>query len=115
MNTIALNSLWSYLQSLALTTSNKKWLANHLYEAAKEEGEGDIDAYTTVDAQDLFSTSTSRCEYIDSDALSQLDTLQKARALTKEQLIELNQQEYIAPEELRLLLYRTVDDIYCTA
>ena len=37
MNAISLNSLWTYLQSLTLTTSNKKWLADHLYEAAKEE------------------------------------------------------------------------------
>ena len=37
MNTVSLNSLWSYLQSLSLTSSNKKWLADHLYEAVKEE------------------------------------------------------------------------------
>ena len=37
MNTLSLNSLWAYLQSLELTTSNKKWLADHLYEAIKEE------------------------------------------------------------------------------
>lgn len=37
MNTISLNSLWSFIQSLTLTTSNKKWLADHLYEAIEEE------------------------------------------------------------------------------
>ena len=37
MNTLSLNSLWAYLQSLELTTSNKKWLADHLYEAIKGE------------------------------------------------------------------------------
>ena len=37
MNTVSLNSLWSYLQSLSLTASNKKWLADHLYESVKEE------------------------------------------------------------------------------
>ncbi len=37
MNAVSLNSLWTYLQSLTLTTNNKKWLADHLYEAAKEE------------------------------------------------------------------------------
>ena len=41
MNAISLNSLWSYLQSLTLTTSNKKWLADHLYEAAREETQAD--------------------------------------------------------------------------
>lgn len=37
MNTLSLNSLWTYLQSLSLTASNKKWLAEHLFEAAKAE------------------------------------------------------------------------------
>ena len=37
MNALSLNSLWSYLQSLSLTTSNKKWLAEHLYESVNEE------------------------------------------------------------------------------
>ena len=35
MNTVSLNSLWSYLQSLSLTTGNKKWLADHLYESVR--------------------------------------------------------------------------------
>ena len=37
MNTISLNNLWSYLQGLTLTTSNKKWLAEHLYEDIRKE------------------------------------------------------------------------------
>ena len=37
MNAPSLNSLWSYIQSLTLTTSNKKWLADHLYEAIEAE------------------------------------------------------------------------------
>lgn len=37
MNSLSLNSLWAYLQSLSLTASNKKWLAEHLFEAAKEK------------------------------------------------------------------------------
>ncbi len=41
MNSISLNNLWSYLQSLTLTANNKKWLADHLYEAAREETEAD--------------------------------------------------------------------------
>ena len=39
MNTLSLNSLWAYLQSLALTASNKKWLADHLYESIKAESD----------------------------------------------------------------------------
>ncbi len=34
MNTAALSSLWTYIQSLMLTSSNKRWLAAHLYESA---------------------------------------------------------------------------------
>lgn len=37
MNTVSLNNLWIYLQSLTLTTSNKKWLADHLYESVKKD------------------------------------------------------------------------------
>ena len=37
MNAISLNNLWSYLQGLALTANNKRWLADHLYEEVKEE------------------------------------------------------------------------------
>ena len=37
MNTVSLNNLWTYIQGLTLTASNKKWLADHLYEAARVE------------------------------------------------------------------------------
>lgn len=37
MNTVSLNNLWTYIQGLTLTASNKKWLADHLYESAKAE------------------------------------------------------------------------------
>jgi len=37
MNAVSLNNLWTYIQGLTLTASNKKWLADHLYEAAKAE------------------------------------------------------------------------------
>ena len=35
MNTMSLNNLWSYLQGLSLTASNRQWLATHLMEAAE--------------------------------------------------------------------------------
>lgn len=35
MNTRSLNNLWSYLQGLSLTSSNQRWLANHLIKAAE--------------------------------------------------------------------------------
>ena len=37
MTAFSLNNLWSYLQGLTLTASNKHWLADHLYESAKME------------------------------------------------------------------------------
>jgi len=33
MSTVALNNLWIYIQSLALTNSNKDWLASKLMES----------------------------------------------------------------------------------
>ena len=61
MNAISLNNLWSYLQGLTLTTSNKRWLAKHLYEDAKEEEreakprqEFHIDAEDLVLSQDML-------------------------------------------------------------
>ena len=36
MNTLSLNRLWSFLQSLNLTASNRAWLADHLYETLQE-------------------------------------------------------------------------------
>jgi hypothetical protein len=82
MNAMSLNNLWSYLQGLSLSASNKRWLAEHLYEAAETE-------------------------------TTQQETLQKARALTEEQLQVMEQEESLSPEDLKLLLYRTVDNIYC--
>lgn len=40
------------------------------------------------------------------------DTLKKARALTSDEIAEMEQKEFVSLEELRLLLYRTVDDVY---
>lgn len=37
MNTLSLNKLWSFLQSLNLTASNRAWLIEHLHETAAAE------------------------------------------------------------------------------
>ena len=42
MNTVSLNNLWSYLQGLSLTKSNRQWLANHLIEATDIKKEKSI-------------------------------------------------------------------------
>ena len=50
MNSVALNNLWSYLQGLALTNSNKQWLADHLYEDVKAKE----DSKLQITADDLI-------------------------------------------------------------
>lgn len=48
MNAAALNSLWRYLESLNLTRSNRKWLAEHLVEPAPATTvEEDVTEYLT--------------------------------------------------------------------
>ena len=78
MNTVSLNSLWSYLQSLSLTASNKKWLADHPYESVEE-------ANDTVDETGEQLQSPSRA-YIENgevkvDIVSETMGIEEARAL----------------------------------
>ncbi len=37
MNAVSMNNLWSYLQGLSLTASNRKWLAEKLIGPVKEK------------------------------------------------------------------------------
>lgn len=37
MNAVSLNNLWSYIQGLPLTASNRRWLAERLIEPLQEE------------------------------------------------------------------------------
>ena len=37
MNAVSMNNLWSYLQGLSLTASNRKWLAEKLVEPVNEQ------------------------------------------------------------------------------
>ncbi|MBQ7496082.1 MAG: hypothetical protein IJT75_10110 [Bacteroidaceae bacterium] len=53
MNALSLNNLWSYIQGLALTTSNKRWLAEHLYEAASKEGQATPPVDFHINKEDL--------------------------------------------------------------
>ena len=45
MNAVSLNNLWLYLQGLTLTADNKRWIADHLYEEARQEEEA-LSPYT---------------------------------------------------------------------
>lgn len=37
MNAVSMNNLWTYIQGLSLTASNRKWLAEKLIEPEKKE------------------------------------------------------------------------------
>ena len=37
MNAVSMDNLWSYLQGLSLTASNRKWLAEKLVEPIKDQ------------------------------------------------------------------------------
>lgn len=46
MTTLAINKLWNFLQSLSLTASNERWLAERLLESANAK------SATSVNKQD---------------------------------------------------------------
>ena len=37
MNAVSMNNLWSYIQGLSLTASNRRWLAERLIEPLEEK------------------------------------------------------------------------------
>ena len=39
--TISMNTVLNFLHSMSLSTSNKKWLADHLYEEVRSEQEAE--------------------------------------------------------------------------
>ena len=43
MNAVSMNNLWTYLQGLSLTASNRKWLAERLVEPENKEVMSDQD------------------------------------------------------------------------
>ena len=63
MSTLQIESLWQFIQTLSLSTQNKKWLADRLLEssdaesstnattlnAIKEAREGKVTSYTSID------------------------------------------------------------------
>lgn len=59
----------------------------------------------------LSSDKLERLAVADFSA-EQVATLQEARKLTPKAIRDIEEQEFCSPEDLRLLLYRTVDDIY---
>ncbi len=66
MNAVSMNNLWTYLQGLSLTASNRKWLAERLIEPEKKEVMSD---------QEIKEGLT--------EAFSQLDALKRGKAKTR--------------------------------
>ena len=69
MNAIAMNNLWSYLQGLSLTASNRKWLAERLVEPTKgtvmsdeEIREGLIEAFQQLEEVKAGKRKTRKAE-----------------------------------------------------
>jgi hypothetical protein len=66
MNAVSLNNLWTYIQGLSLTASNRKWLAEKLIEPEKKEVMSD---------QEIKEGLT--------EAFSQLDGLKQGKVKTR--------------------------------
>jgi hypothetical protein len=66
MNAVSMNNLWTYLQGLSLTASNRKWLAERLIEHEKKEVMSD---------QEIKEGLT--------EAFSQLDGLKQGKVKTR--------------------------------
>ena len=71
MNAIAMNNLWSYLQGLSLTASNRKWLAERLVEPTKgtvmsdeEIREGLIEAFQQLEEVKAGKRKTRKAEVL---------------------------------------------------
>ncbi|MBQ9641816.1 MAG: hypothetical protein IJV06_09715 [Bacteroidaceae bacterium] len=58
MSTIALNNLWNYIQSLALSNSNKDWLASKLIESKVEDIDEEAPALRTQEQQEEYVRQT---------------------------------------------------------
>jgi hypothetical protein len=69
MNAVSLNNLWTYIQGLSLTASNRKWLAEKLIEPEKKEvmsdqeiKEGLAEAFSQLDGLKQGKVKTRSAE-----------------------------------------------------
>ena len=62
MTTIALNNLWRYLQGLALTEKDRKWLAGKLQEPTYH-----VDPYTISPSGDKFFADSRNVKAVEND------------------------------------------------
>lgn len=56
MSTVALHNLWSYLQGLSLSQSDREWLANHLVMPTKKPKADSADTERLEEALAHFHT-----------------------------------------------------------
>ncbi len=68
MNAASMNNLWSYIQGLSLTASNRRWLAERLTEPLREEASAPPVLQTWEDA--LADLDESEREFERGDVLS---------------------------------------------
>ena len=69
MNAVSMNNLWTYLQGLSLTASNRKWLAERLVESENKEvmsdqeiKDGLTEAFSKLDGLKQGSVKTRSAE-----------------------------------------------------
>ena len=69
MNAVSMNNLWTYLQGLSLTASNRKWLAERLVEPENKEvmsdqeiKEGLTEAFSKLDGLKQGNVKTRSAE-----------------------------------------------------
>ena len=69
MNAVPMNNLWSYLQGLSLTASNRKWLAEKLIEAPEQSitsdeaiKDGLVEAFTQLKEVKAGTRQTRKAE-----------------------------------------------------
>jgi len=69
MNAVSMNYLWTYLQGLSLTASNRKWLAERLVEPENKEfisdqeiKEGLTEAFSKLDGLKQGNVKTRSAE-----------------------------------------------------
>jgi hypothetical protein len=74
MNAVSLNNLWTYIQGLSLTASNRKWLAEKLIEPEKKEvmsdqeiKEGLAEAFSQLDGLKQGKVKTRSAEELNKD------------------------------------------------
>lgn len=79
MNTGSINSLWSFLQTLSLTRSNKEWLAERLIESSKNDVQNytieELDEHLFLSEQEFSHGDTMTMEEADLDMKNFIENL----------------------------------------